>query len=161
MQVSILLFASEKKRNSAHKTFSDPYNTSVLSMTYPSSISLILCSAGVALFHRISNTYCCCCIFSLTLLYTACGIVVDSTRPISLVDIAMYSVSLTPKYPLTPSEWRSSTFSIICLQYEILSFVISVINLNLVPLVFPASNIAFFIGSIAKGAKDNDLTSAK
>ena len=30
-----------------------------------------------------------------------------------------------------------------------------------VPLVFSASNIAFFIGSIAKGGKDNDLMSAK
>src|SRR2546421_11138629 len=74
---------------------------------------------------------------------------------VSVVDIAMYSVSLTPKFPLTPSKCRSSTFSIICLQYEILSFVISVINLNIVPLVFFASNIALFIGSNEKGAMEN------
>jgi hypothetical protein len=43
---------------------------------------------------------------------------------------------------------------------DIFSFVISVINLNLISLAF-ASKIAFFITSNAEGITDNDLESAK
>src|SRR5919205_266559 len=42
--------------------------TSVLPDTIPFSISLILRSAGIALFQKLSNTYLCCSTISLTLL---------------------------------------------------------------------------------------------
>lgn len=71
-----------------------------------------------------------------------------------VVDIAMYSTSLTAKFPFTPSRCLNSKYSLVS---AIFPFVISVINLNLVPLAF-ASKIAFFIAQNAKG-KDNALPS--
>ena len=87
----------------------------------------------------------------------------DSARPVllvSVVDISMYSVSLTPKFPLTPSRCLSSTLCTNVLVQDIFSLVISVINLTLASLSF-ASKIAFFITSNAEDINANDLESAK
>ena len=90
----------------------------------------------------------------------ACGIVVKFDSLGVPIVAAIYSVSLTPKFPLTPSKCLSSAIFMACLQRYKLSFVISVTNLSFTPLPL-ASDAAFVMDSIPKGAIDIDLISAK
>ena len=114
---------------------------SIKSGLIPSSISCILCLAATALVQRVSNKYLCCSRTSLTLLY----IIWDVTFPFwNKTTGARYSFSLVIKFPLTPSKWRTSEILISSLEEERLSFVISVICLNLTPLLLRSSNALLY-----------------
>ena len=120
--------------------------TSMLARSAPSSISLILSSAGIALFQKESKTYCWCSTSSLILL----KIIIGAGCPFSCEVVgARYSLSLIIKLPFIPSRWRSSsTIFIISLQEDRLSFVISVRYLNFTALLLTSTN-DFLIDSIS------------
>src|SRR5919198_298183 len=99
----------------------------------PSSIPLILCSAGMALSHNVSKKCWCCSAISFTLLKINRG----GGLSFSAVAEAVYHfVSLTEKFPFTLSRWRTSANFMNSLQWQMLALEISVISLLLAPLLF-------------------------
>lgn len=106
---------------------------SMTSGSIPSSISLILCIAGIAFSHSMSKKYCCCSTNDFTLVTRLW----DTGLAFSTTGVAEnIFLSVNRKFPFIPSRCLSSNTSVSFLQYWMFSSTISVINLNLPPSFF-------------------------